>query len=205
MEELSRDLRSVVARFVPLPSIAKLLRTSKLLRLQWQELFQRRVAACARKSIDATCDMAGLVLLFLDDTGGVFHFRVGSNAGWTSGLNWTLGHNWSVMEEIRGRFSLNCGGDEFYLTCEEQTTGLREVTEWRLCSAEAVATVSRSTIEVAGMPLVGSKSLVIVSHGPFSFSFIAFFRTQLDLHLKRGASELGRLARTYELNLSKEC
>ncbi len=191
MELLSRDLRSVVARFVPLPCIAKLMRCSKLLRSQWAELFERRLAACAKKSLDATCDVAGMVLLFLDDTGGVFHFRLGMNAGWRTIADWGGGTKTSrrSFEEIRGEFSVNRAGDEFFLRCREHSKGLRRVTEWNTCDAEAVASLSGSTIEVTDMPVLGTKSMVLVSHGPFSFSYNAFFRKQLDQFVRRGAME----------------
>ncbi len=182
MEELSRDVRSHLALFLPLPSMHRLRMCSKTLCKQWDEPLQRQLVACAKRLVDATSNDARLLLLFQTGLEGRFCFQVRSEG--TSGRWWTQqGYHYGPWDEIRGWFVV-CMDGNVELRSREQVLGRSFISPkggvQSVFKAVASAALGPKTVTVSGLtqtPL----DLVRVSHGPFSFSMVAFYKTQCEV------------------------
>ena len=172
MSLVSRDIRSVIARFVPLSDIVRLMCCSKTYRSQWGPLFERRVRACAQASLDARCELGDLLLLFLAENCGVFCFQeLVSNRG-------------RIKEEYYGRFWEREG--TFHLTATQK---ISEKTVSRFGKSEECTDVRGVALDLNGKVFLRWKALeltqTVVSHGPFSFNYVEFFKLQLPKYRER--------------------
>jgi hypothetical protein len=185
MQELSRDLRSFLALFLPLPAIVCLRRCSKTLCKQWDEPLQRQLVACARRSIDAVSYDGRLLLMFQTGAEGRFCFQArrsypGENA-WTK-ERWFQSGAW---DETRGWFV--CVNGDVTLKCEEifEGRGILQPGIRSAVSFRASGVVGPKIVTVNGLTGSGSVDLVRESHGAFSFSLIAFYKLQCEF-ISRG-------------------
>jgi hypothetical protein len=186
MQELSRDLRSFLALFLPLPAIVRLRRCCKAMCKQWEEPLQRQLVACARRSIDAVSNECRLLLLFHTGAEGRFCFQ--RRRTYPGEGAWMM-ERWfhsGVWDETRGWFV--CVNGDLELKCEERFEA-RAISQPGIRSAVSFAAsgvVGPKIVTVSGLSGgSGSAELVRESHGPFSFTFVAFYKLQCE-YISRG-------------------